>query len=70
MASIINGMGGWGGFVCEGNQEDTLLISTWTKVILATTWTKIADHLTYIPLADTHVPQRGPGNGGQAMGKL
>lgn len=59
-----------GGFVCEGNQEDTLPFSTWTKVILATTWLKIADHLTYIPLADAHVPQRGPGNGGQAVGKL
>lgn len=70
MTSIINGKGSWGGLVCEGNQEDTLLISTWTKVILATTWTKIAVHLTYIPLADTHVPQRGAGNGGQAMGKL
>lgn len=56
MTSIINGKEGWGGLVCEGNQEDTLLISTWTKVILATTWTKIAVHLTYIPLADTHVP--------------
>lgn len=70
MTSIINGKGGWGGLVCKGNKEDTLLISTWTKVILATTWTKIAVHLTYITLADTHVPQRVPGNGGQAMGKL
>lgn len=57
-------------FVSEANQENTLFIYKRTEVILATIWIKIADHLTYIPLADTHVPQRGPGNGGQTMGKL
>lgn len=52
------------------NQEDALFVSKWMEVFLAIIWIKIADHLTHIPLADTHVPQRGPGNGGQTMGKL
>lgn len=52
------------------SQEDALFVSKWMEVFLATIWIKIADHLTHIPLADTHVPQRGPGNGGQITGKL
>lgn len=57
-------------FFPQVNQEDALLLSKLLEVFLAAFWIKIADHLTHIPLADTHVPQRGPGNGGQTVGKL